>query len=527
MLEHREKNVALKHEHASDCALQADNLKKSYGATVALEYGSIKLEKGKVHALLGENGAGKSTLVKILSGAVIPDVGDMTLESNNYNPNSIRNARNLGVATAFQELSLVSNLTVAENLLLPKQIKGRFGLNSRSAGEDQAAEVLRRYNMSRIHPRRLVGELPLAERQRLEILRAMEDAEKVLILDEPTASLAETDWLFDLIRKKQTSGVGILYISHRLPEVRELAHRATVLRNGRSVAEVELSRSSDDDIFEMMVGHKVTHERTSRSNKHSGKVRLKCSQLQCKGVRGISLELTEGEILGVAALEGQGQRGLFRCLAGVDKLDAGEISLDGVSLSLKNPRHAVNSQSGIAFLPEERKTEGILAGMTTASNIVLPIMSNISKSGLVRPKDELSCAQSVAKMIDLSPRYLGFSIGDLSGGNQQKALIARTMATGAKTLLLYDPTRGVDVGTKQSIYRAIKKFAEQGGSVLFYSSELPEIVQLADRAIVLYGGNIQAEYRGDDMTEQRLVAAMVGHRETPSVSVTYEREMEE
>ncbi len=493
-------------------ALKAAGLRKSYGATVALEHADITLEKGGVHALLGENGAGKSTLVKILSGAVRPDGGAMAIHGDSYAPVSILKARKEGLATAFQELSLVRNLTVAQNLHLPRQPKGALNINSARASEEGAREILSRYAMDRISPRTLISDLPLAERQRIEILRAMEDASRVLILDEPTASLAETDWLFDLIRKKTAAGVAVLYISHRLPEVRELAKRATVLRNGRSIADVDLSRASDDDIFEMMVGHKVEHDRAARRQTSPRQSRLECDEIRGKGINGISFTLGIGEILGVAGLEGQGQRGLFRSLAGLERLESGSIVLDGSPVTLRSPRQAAKTGSGISYLPEERKTEGILAGLSTATNIVLPVIHRISRGTMVSPKAEQKYARDVAARVDLNPRYLGFAIGDLSGGNQQKALIARTMATGARTLLLFDPTRGVDVGTKQSIYNAIKAFADEGGSVLFYSSELPEIVQLADRAIVLYGGRINGEFVDHEINEQRLVAAMLGRR---------------
>lgn len=495
---------------AGTYALFAERLRKAYGATVALEHADISLAAGEVHALLGENGAGKSTLVRLLTGAVRPDNGTMRIDAQDYAPESILAARALGVATAFQELSLVRNLTVAQNLHLPRQPKGALGLNARRIGEERAAEILARYDMQRIDPRSLVGDLPLAERQRIEILRAMEDASKVLILDEPTASLAETDWLFDLIRKSTARGLAVLYISHRLPEVRELATRATVLRNGRSIATVDLAEANDDDIFEMMVGHKVSHGRAMRRVVHADKPRLAVDTLTGKGVNGVSFSLAEGEVVGVAALEGQGQRNLFRILAGLEPSLGGQVSIDGRPVTLHSPRQALSTGSGIAFLPEERKTEGILAGLSTASNVVLPVLGRISRAMMIGPRTENRHALDTAARVDLSPRYLGFAIGDLSGGNQQKALIARTMATGARTLLLYDPTRGVDVGTKQAIYDAIRAFADDGGSVLFYSSELPEIVQLADRALVFYGGRLNGEFRDASITEQRLLAAMLG-----------------
>ncbi|SHO66988.1 ribose transport system ATP-binding protein [Pseudoxanthobacter soli DSM 19599] len=496
--------------------MRASGVSKSYGATVALEHADIALKAGEVHALLGENGAGKSTLVRIFTGAVIPDRGEMQLHGETYAPRSILDARRSEVATAFQELSLVPNLSVAQNFLLPALAGHGSLLVSRRHVIARGAEILARHGLVRIDPAARVGDLPLAERQRIEIARAIENAGRVLILDEPTASLAETDWLFEQIGKARSRGVAILYISHRLAEVREICTSATVLRNGRSIATVGLGSSSDGDIFEMMVGHRVEHaRRPARVAGSKSAARLAAEDLTGHGLRGVSLQLGEGEILGVAALEGQGQRGLFRLLAGLETPTGGAIRIDGKTAAYRSPRAALRCGSGISYLPEERKTEGILAGLSAATNVVLPFLPRVGRAGFVGRHDEEKAAQPAAQEVALNPRYLAFSIGDLSGGNQQKALMARTLATGARTLLLFDPTRGVDVGTKESIYAAIRAFAERGGSVLFYSSELPEIVQLADRCLVLYGGKVFCELEGGDIAEQKLVAAMIGHGPRP------------
>lgn len=497
----------------SSLALKAVGLSKAYGATVALEHADISLASGKVHALLGENGAGKSTLVRILTGAVPPDEGEMRLDGQSYAPPSLMGARMRGVATAFQELSLVPNLTVAQNLLLPNLPKTLGGLVSAPRTTERSADILSRNGLDRINPNAEMGTLPLADRQRIEIVRAIENAIRVLILDEPTAALAETDWLFERIQRATEKGTAVLYISHRLSEVREICAEATVLRNGRSIASVDLSDASDSNIFEMMVGRKAAHEKMTRRRTGDASVpaRLSVRDLKGHGLEDVSFDLRPGEVLGLAALEGQGQRGLFRMLAGIDHPHAGQVRVDGAAAKLTSSRRALKTGSGIAYLPEERKTEGILAGLSAATNIVMPVMSDVAIATLISPKLETKVATSSSSKVDLNPRYLNFAIGDLSGGNQQKALVARTLATGAKTLLLFDPTRGVDVGTKQSIYAAIRTFADQGGSVLFYSSELPEIVKLADRCLVLYGGRIFRSVEGDDIEEQTLVAAMLGH----------------
>lgn len=493
-------------------ALQGRGLTKAYGATVALEHADIALRPGKVHALLGENGAGKSTLVRILTGAVAPDGGQMQLKGRAYAPHSLIDARAAGVATAFQELSLVPNLTVAQNLLLPHLPRGMAGLVSARQTLKGGAEILARHGLDRIDPAAEICKLPLADRQRIEITRAIDAAQEVLILDEPTASLAETDWLFARIAEATARGVAVLYISHRLAEVREICTDATVLRNGASIASVELSDASDGDIFEMMVGRRASHQRIPRRHApQTDAVRLEVRNLAGHGLNDISFRLSPGEILGLAALEGQGQHGLFRMLAGLERPEAGQIEVDGRPVRLSGPRAALRTGSGIAYLPEERKTEGILPGLSAATNVVLPVMGQASRGTLISTAREMAVATASADRVEMNPRYLSFPIGDLSGGNQQKALIARTLATGAKTLLLFDPSRGVDVGTKQSIYAAIRSFAEAGGAVLFYSSELPEIAQMADRCLALYGGRVTQRFEGEEITEQALVAAMLGH----------------
>ncbi|MBP2551107.1 ribose transport system ATP-binding protein [Neorhizobium galegae] len=501
--------------HGGSSMLVSSGLGKAYGATVALENADITLKKGRVHALVGENGAGKSTLVRILTGAVRPDKGAIYLDGQPYVPHSVLDARRLQVATAFQELSLVSNLTVAQNLLMPRLPRGRLGLASTRLSNQAGAAILEKHGLSRVRPDVQISSLPLADRQRIEIVRAIEYAGKVLVLDEPTASLAETDWLFERIRKATAKGVAVLYISHRLAEVREVCSEATVLRNGRSIASVDLANASDNDIFEMMVGRRAHAERDAARvapKLAEAAPRLVVDGLAGGALRNVSFELRPGEILGVAALEGQGQRDLFRMLAGLDKPAAGSIALDGRTVSLSNPRKALKSGSGIAYLPEERKVEGILAGLTAATNVALPVMPRVSRLTLISSSAEQKLARETGEKVEFNKRYLNFAISDLSGGNQQKVLIARCLATGAKTLLLFDPTRGVDVGTKQSIYAAIRAFAEEGGSVLFYSSELPEIVQLASRCMAFYGGQIFDSFEGAAINEQDIVAAMVGHR---------------
>jgi ribose transport system ATP-binding protein len=395
-----------------------------------------------------------------------------------------------------------------------------MGLTSRRANERRATQVLTRFGITDIDPTAPVEALALAEKQRLEITRALWHARHLLVLDEPSASLTDTTWLFEQIRNVAQQGLAVLYISHRLSEVRSLCSRATVLRNGESIDSVDLQGVDDDRIFEMMVG-RSPEEALGDADRPTptGEPVLEVSGLTSGKARQIDFSLRRGEILGMAALEGQGQRDLFRALTGLAHVDSGEIRVGGKPTTIHSPRQALRAGPGIAFVPEERKTEGIFSSMRTAANITLPQAFRMSRFGFLGPRTEESHAQDTARRLDLQSRYLGFRIDALSGGNQQKAVIARALASGAGILVLFDPTRGVDVGTKQSIYRVIRDFADGGGAVLLYSSEIPELIELCGRCLVLYEGAITDELSGDTITEQSLISGIVGHRSLDTTAV--------
>jgi len=496
---------------AGDLVLHVEGVAKSYGPTVALRQVTLDLRPGEVHALLGENGAGKSTLVKILSGIVRPDTGSIRLDGRPYEPHSLLDARSRGVSTAFQELSLLPNLTVATNLALPHQRKGPVGLASRRLNERHAAEVLAACDAADIASHALVSDLSLAEKQRVEIVRAVSHRPCLLILDEPTAALAEPEWLFRIVERLAASGVGVLYISHRLAEVRRLCRRGTVLRNGQSIETVELADARDADIFRMMVGRSAEEaERPTRvAIGQTTPAALTLHDVRGPGVHGVSLQLHRAEILGVAALEGQGQRELFRMIGGAAPIDGGTLAVGARPMYFASPLQAL--RAGIGFVPEERKTEGIFLGLTTTINISLPILGRLLRFGLIDRGRERAEVASAAQRVGLATRYIGMRISALSGGNQQKAVIARVLLSGARILVLFDPTRGVDVGTKEVIYAVIRDFTAQGGSVLLYSTELSELVHLADRCLALYRGRVAGTVSGAALTEERLVSLATGH----------------
>ncbi|MDR5804795.1 sugar ABC transporter ATP-binding protein [Caballeronia sp. LZ001] len=497
----------------SEISVDLRSISKAYGPTVALESVSFRIAAGEIQALLGENGAGKSTIVKVLSGVVAPDAGSLSIMRRPYAPRDPVGARQAGVHTAFQELSLIPNLTVAQNFFLPRSLRRMGGTVATRLMEERVAAILLDHGIDDISSCSLAGDLSLASRQRLEIVRAMHGNPLLLILDEPTAALANVDWLFSLVRKATARGTAVLYISHRLSEIRELASTATVLRSGKSVATVSLAEVSDGDIFGMMVGRSGLSQRGLRARAAApGRARsLVLNDLTGRGLHGVSLEVAGGEILGVAAFEGQGQRELFQTLSGQAEPTGGQIVLNGRAIRLRSPRHALRTQQGIAYVAEDRKTEGIFPNLSTAANITLPISGRLGRLGIVSIWKEIRAAKAAASQVELQERYLRFRIEDLSGGNQQKALLARALMTGARTLLLYDPTRGVDVGTKEVLYRAIEDFCAAGGAVLLYSTELAELRRIADRCLVMYEGKVVADVNPDGIGEAALVALMSNH----------------
>ena len=497
-----------------DPVLSVGEVAKSYGATVAVRTVSFDVHSGEVLALMGENGAGKSTIVKMLSGIVRPDRGKMLLAGKVYEPQGYMAAGAAGVSTAFQELSLLPNLTVAQNMMLPKLLRGTFGLIAARRNEDRTARILADYGLAHIHPRVVLGALSLAEKQRIEIVRAISHAPKLLILDEPTAALAEPEWLFTIIERLATSGMGILYISHRLADVRRLCRRGTVLRNGQTIETVDLAGVPDGEIFRLMVGaadEQALDTREERSVDRSGTPALSIRDLRGGGVRSISFDVFPKEVVGLAALEGQGQRDLLRMLGGAMPIKAGEVKLDGRSVPMNTPSAALSS--GIGFVPEERKSEGVFLELPTGANMSLPMLDRLRKFLMIDRRRETSTVVAEAARVDLPFRYLGMRLGALSGGSQQKALIGRVLLSNANMLVLFDPTRGVDVGTKSVIYGIIRDFAAKGGAVLIYSTELAELVHLVDRCVVIYRGQVAAELDGADLNEARLVALATGHFE--------------
>lgn len=494
-----------------ETALEVENLEKRYGATQALRRVSFRVLKGSTHAVIGENGAGKSTLIKLLCGLEAPDSGSIMLEGRRSHFRSLLDSRRAGVSTAFQELSLLLNLTVAENLFLPKIGRTRLGVLARGETEKAAAEILAKFDLRHLAPSQEVGTLSLADRQKLEIARAISHQPRLLLLDEPTAALADPEWLYEKLARIKNPDLTVLYISHRMNEIRDLCEYATVLRNGSLVETVRVDAVDDEEVFRMMAGStSPTGERkaTFFGSRDIGPPALKVNNLRGAKINGVSFTLHKGEILGVAGLQAQGQRDLFRILAGAARPTGGTIEAEGKALRLTNPSQAL--RQGISFIPEERKTEGILPGLLTLANVSISSLRKATVLGLLIRRREYTASLSSAQQVDLDTKYLRMNVDDLSGGNQQKAVIARSLMRQAKYLLMYDPCRGVDVGTKQALYEMMRSVTADGKSILWYSTDLHELSTECDRIIAFYRGAIVATLERGAAGVEDLMRVMTG-----------------
>lgn len=491
--------------------LNIQELSKAYGATIALNNASFSVEAGAIHGILGENGAGKSTLIKILSGLVKPDKGTILIDGISYTPNTIIDAREAGISTAFQELSLLPNLSVAENMLLPDLLANKGGFVSKRRIEAESERILNEYHLEKLKPNVKVGSLSLADKQRLEIVRALSRKPRILLLDEPTAALPDPEWLFSLIDKK-CKNVLILYISHRLKELRRLCSTGTILRGGKVAVEtLKFAEVDDSFILDAMLGEARDYNVAPEIKTKKTIPGLEVYDLCGEKINNLSFTLGKGQILGVLALEGQGQDELFRMLGGIKKIKKGTVIIDGKEVRLRNPIETI--KSGISYLPEERKVDGIIPQHKTLKNMTLSSIDKISRFGTLNEYREYKTSLPLAKKLALSNSFIKKNIDELSGGNQQKAIIGRVLMTGNKYLVMYDPTRGVDVGTKVTFYEVIKTFAEEGGSVLWYSTEIDELISVCHRLIVIYNGRIAANEWNGELTQQQLLAAGIGNQD--------------
>ena len=480
-------------------------IQKSFPGVHALDDAQLELLKGEVHALLGENGAGKSTLVKILTGVYQKDSGYIALKGEEVQIKDPRSAQRLGVGIVHQEFNLMPHLTVAQNIFIGREPR-KNGLLDDAELNRKTQELLDYMNLN-LSPTQKVGKLTVARQQMVEIAKAISfEGTEVLIMDEPTAALtdSEIEELFSIIKDLQSKGVGIVYISHRLEELKVIADRITVMRDGKYINTVHMADVTIDDIVAMMVGRELD---TSFNKKHSVEtdVVLKVENLNAgKQVQNVSFELKRGEILGFAGLMGAGRTEVARAIFGADAKSSGTIHVYGKEVDIKTPKDAV--ESGIAYLSEDRKRFGVSINMDVESNIVLANMKKFTGalSILEKPKIEQE-AQRFIKELNIKTPSSKQLVKNLSGGNQQKVIIGKWLSRDNKILIFDEPTRGIDVGAKSEIYRLLEELAEGGTSIIMISSELPEVLRLSNRIIVMCEGRITGELSASEASQELIM----------------------
>jgi ribose transport system ATP-binding protein len=491
--------------------LRMEGISKRYGGVRALEDAELSVHAGRIHAILGENGAGKSTLIKVMAGVVAPDQGRIMLDGQETNFASPAQANKAGIVCIFQELSLIPELSVADNIVISEPPK-KFGMIDRKAQRRIAEQALARAGAADIHPSALVKDLPLSRRQMVEIAKALARKPRILILDEATSALTAADVkkVFEVLKRLRAEGLALLYISHRMHEIAELADDCTVFRNGRKIATYVAGTKTDNEVVELMIGREYQNVFPPKPAAVGAGVApiLECKKLSWTDrLTDISLTVRPGEVIGLGGLDGQGQRELLLALFGVLRGCTGEVFVDGQRVNLKSPAHASSGKIGMALIPEDRKTEGLMLPMTVRENLAFAAMDKVSSRGIIDRQAEDRLLDEMVKLLGIRTAGLEIPVGALSGGNQQKVVIAKWMMRHPRIILLNDPTRGIDVGTKQEIYQLLRRLADQGAAIVFYSTDYDELIGCCDRVLVLYDGAIKRELVGSEITEHALIAS--------------------
>jgi ribose transport system ATP-binding protein len=491
--------------------LRMEGISKRYGGVRALEKADLEVRAGRVHAILGENGAGKSTLIKVMSGVVAPDEGRMLLDGHEVRFQNPAAANAAGIVCIFQELALIPDLSVADNIVVSSP-PGRFGLIDRKAQRRLAEVALARAGGEDIHPMALVRDLPLSRRQIIEIARALSRSPRVLILDEATSALAAADVtrVFDVLKRLRAEGIALLYISHRMHEIAELADDCSVFRNGRRIATYQAGTKSDNEVVEMMIGREYSHVFPAKPAAPPATATpvLEVRHLSwAPRLNDISFSVRAGEVVGLGGLDGQGQRELLLALFGVLRGIGGEILIDGQPARIASPRAAKGKGIGMALIPEDRKTEGLMLQMSVRDNLSFATLSELAHGGVIDRDAERDAVDDMIRLLAIRTDGVSVAAGALSGGNQQKLVIAKWLMRQPRIILLNDPTRGIDVGTKQEIYQLLRQLADAGAAIVLYSTDYDELIGCCDRVLVLYDGTIRRTLSGDDITERALISS--------------------
>lgn len=489
--------------------LQMKKIKKQFPGVLALDEVDLEVRKGEVLGLIGENGAGKSTLVKILSGAVTIDCGEIVLDGHVISPNMTPKERmESGIAIIYQELNYLNEMTIAENLFMGRvPLKGLLGAVDYKKMKQESQELLRSFHLN-YNPFTLVKDLTVAEKQMIEILRAVSRDAKVLIMDEPTSSLNETETkrLFEFIGSLKKKGVSIIYISHKLEEIFAIADRVQVMRDGKKVGLLHTSETTNTELVMLMVGRTIT-DMYPKEEATIGEVVLKVENLTCDIAKDISFELHKGEVLGFYGLVGSGRTEIVEGLIGKKERQCGRISIDGKEIRIRNPIEA--KKNGIAYVPSDRKQEGLVLVHSVKDNLTITMLEKLGVFKLDSKKERQYCDSWINKLgIKTPSRFV--AINSLSGGNQQKVVIAKWLLTNPKVIIMNEPTRGIDVGAKVEIYKVMEELCKEGISIIMVSSELPETMGITDRMLVFADGKMVGEVKRSEYQQDKILHMAVG-----------------
>jgi rhamnose transport system ATP-binding protein len=491
---------------SSEYVLELNNITKRFSGVEVLHQVPFKLRAGEVHALLGENGAGKSTLIKVMTGFHQPDGGEIFLHGEPVHFNDTRESRQAGIAAIYQELSLFPDLNVAENIFVGRQPVAPGGRIDWRKLYSEAEKLLASLGVH-LDLKQKARNLSIAQQQMIEIARAFSINARILIMDEPTSSLTlnEVADLFRLVRRLRDEGTAIIFISHRLEELFELADRVTVLRDGAYVDTRSMQDVTRDDLIRMMVGRTITNL-FPKQDVPAGELALKVEGLTREGVFwDVSFELRKGEILGLAGLVGAGRTNVARAIFGVEPATSGRIQIDGREVHITSPRQAI--QLGLAYVPEDRQLHGLIPAMPITTNISLPTLPEYAHRGWLQDNQERKAAYDAACQMEVRANNIWQKARELSGGNQQKVVLAKWLSTNPRILILDEPTRGIDVKTKAAVHALMSKLASEGIAILMISSELPEVLGMSDRIIVMHEGYMTAQFTRAEATQEKIISA--------------------
>jgi ribose transport system ATP-binding protein len=492
--------------------LELTDVTKTYGGVKALKDVCFQAKRGSIHAILGENGAGKSTLMKVLAGVTQPDSGAIRLRGETVSFANPAQAGAKGIVCMFQELSVIPDLTVAENICLAKPPRTRFGMIDRKQQNHLAAEVLKQIGCGEdVDTRTRCADLPLSKRQIVEIAKAIIRKPDVLILDEATSALTASDVgpVMDLLRRMRDEGACILFISHRMHEIEALADSCSVFRNGEHVSTFAIGAKTHDEIVQLMIGKPISQIYPDKPvEAPAGAPYLEIQDLRWSDeLKGVNLSLRPGEIVGLGGLDGQGQQEVLLAIAGVLRGTTGAVRVDGRPAVHRGPKGAKGSDMRIALIPEDRKTQGLFLSLSVRDNLTVSMLDRLSPYAIVDRPSESALVDRMIGLLRIKADSADVAVGTLSGGNQQKVVLAKWLATDPKLLLLMDPTRGIDVGTKQEIYRLLRRLADDGMAILFYSTDYDELIGLCDRALIMYDGRVVSSLSGSALNERNILSS--------------------